>query len=84
MKFNQFLCVLQKIVIYDNTYNILCCENAMPGWSEKCKKRKAGRSPSSFSSYPQVSGVFDEREILVLYAADIDFFIKFIEINISK
>jgi len=55
-----------------------------PVGRENAKKRKAGRSPSSFSSYPQVSGVFDEREILVLYAADIDFFIKFIEINISK
>ena len=48
------------------------------------QKKKAGRSPSSFSSYPQVRGMSDMRETLVLYAADADFIIKFIKIDISK
>ena len=37
---------------------------------ENAKKRKAGRSPSSFSSYPQFKGMSDMRETLVFDAAD--------------
>ena len=39
-------------------------------------EKKAGRSPSSFSSCPQVKGVSDERETLVLYAADGNGYVK--------
>ena len=40
------------------------------------KKRKAGRSPSSFSSYPKFKGNSDMRETLVLDAADGNGYVK--------
>ena len=54
-----------------------------PVGRENAKKERRAEARLPFPPSP-ISREFRMRETLVLDAADVDFFIKFIEINISK
>ena len=68
MKFSQFLRVLQKIVIFDNTYNIVCRKMLCQVGRENAKKERRAEARLPFPPSHNKGGGM--RKILVLDAAD--------------